>query len=61
VRRVSPREEAETHALHHSGDVEPFGVKLRWHGRRGTDRRKRAIVSDRGRPAIGKPRPQGLR
>jgi hypothetical protein len=58
---VPPREVAEPYALHHSGNVEPFGVNLRWHGWRGTDSRKRAIVSDRGRPAIGNAHPPGVK
>jgi hypothetical protein len=52
-RRVSPREVAETHALHHSANVKPFGVKLRWHDWCGTASRKRAIVSDRGGLRLG--------
>jgi len=61
IRGVPPREIPESDALHHSGNVEPFGVNLHWHGWRGVRCRKRAIVSDPAGARLGKLVPLGLR
>jgi len=52
-RGLPPREEAESHSLHDAGNVEPLGVKLRWHGRCGASAASARLYQTRGGPRLG--------